>query len=719
MSVAITKTQALALKWESLYAPVSINLEGATLLVVSLTWSGGADTPSLSYGGQAMTMLPGTRNAVSGNPGIATFYLADPPAGANNLVATSGAGQTWDMLGFAFGISGATIGQVAMLDGAAFVASHTLALSGLTAGSTVLVTDWSWYAPAGAGPSVNAGWDFVASIIGSAATAAPDGHGYAHKKVATASSETYTRTTETDWVSKRITGIELRSAAAGIAAGTLQGTVALGGAALEVAPGPQELNAGTLVAAGALGQASLARPGGALVYPVILQPGKILRLRTRFTPSAAGNRSGGLSVVSNAAGSPTILPLYGTGASAGASIPWLKAAGGNIVTDEPTPQPFRLRTVNWYGMEVICVPLPLWDRAYKTVTIGGVTHPGILDQIKGLGFNGIRLPIAADIVMPGVRLVAGNALSPKNIDFWPPGTEVEGVWPQPAPIPSIEILDLIVAHCRALGLRIVLDMHCLAPNPDNAVGMGGRWFTTPTPTAPSQTNYGTVGGQRNERFWIDAWVFLADRYKNEPTVCGFDLANEPHNCTWDNDPFTGIAAAYERCAAEIQAVNPKALIICQGITGNVTFPGGQTWGTVWAGNLTGVKTRPLVIPHQDRLVYSNHEYATVGAGSGPDWLRAPGYPDLLPEVWDHIWGFIPRDGIAPLYMGEFGAVFGPGQTINNAWIAKITGYVAQRDISWAYWCFNEGGDAFPGVLAADRISVTEATMSVLTPMLSG
>ena len=455
---------------------------------------------------------------------------------------------------------------------------------------------------------------------------------------------------------------------------------------------------------------------------IIIPPLGSHSLKVRFKPTAAGVRSGSISFQSNTPESPHVISLRGTGrvVDENENEPtYLSAVGSELRLNKGAGDEIILKGFNWYGFEGQLMPNVLWVRAYRTVTdIGGETHLGVLDQMAAQGFNCVRLPLCQDVTWPGRRITTGNSISAnRNPDFLVDPT-LTGSATGSQVKPAIECLDLIIDHCERLGIRVILDMHCLAPNTDNALGTMGKWYTTETPDAPGATQ-GTTGEPRNEEQWIAAWEFLANRYKDRPIVCGFDLINEPYNCTWNDDPLTGLPAALERCAARVHAINPDVLIVCEGLAGNITYPNGEIWGSPWGGNFTGVRARPVSIVRQDKVVYSPHDYANYGAGAGPAWIHDPRFPEILHYAWDTAWGFIAKEGIAPLVVGEFGGNYNPGETVGPQWQEKINEYYTYLKISWIYWALpGNSGNQLQGILAENHIDLQSFTMAALQPLLT-
>lgn len=463
---------------------------------------------------------------------------------------------------------------------------------------------------------------------------------------------------------------------------------------------------------------------------------KVVKLR--FKPTAFGVREGNLTFTSNAEGSPHNVTLLGTGFTNNVDPPgpngpltYLTAKGATLYTESGAGEPYIMRSVNWYGFEQQFIPGGAWSRPFRTKVVGGVEVEGMLDEIKRLGFNSLRLLFSEDCTWP-------DSKPETRFGFWNTtyispimnGEFLNNPTPQnPQDVKtSLQIMDMMVNWCEDLGIRIVFDLHCLAPDDSNVLATNGKWYTTTTPDAPGATA-GVKREPRNEAQAIAAHVFLANRYKGRPVVCGFDLINEPHNCTWDRNPLTGIVGFYERAAEAIHAVNPDVLIVCEGVAGNVdhTPPGHENdpesqqglyqWGTIWSGDLYGARTMPVQVDVPGKLMYSPHEYGAYLDGFNEQpWFDpvkrvGPGYagklfPDNMPDVWRVQWGYLAEENIAPLYIGEFGSYFrvggdpvgrtGSDYTALNLskdrqWINKLAAYCSDFNINFAYWCWNPGG----------------------------
>ena len=106
----------------------------------------------------------------------------------------------------------------------------------------------------------------------------------------------------------------------------------------------------------------------------------------------------------------------------------------------------------------------------------------------------------------------------------------------------------------------------------------------------------------------------------------------------------------------------------------------------------------------NRLVYSPHDYpASV---FNQPWLAQPDYPSNLPAVWDAHWGYLMKEDIAPVMVGEFGTRL--DSTAGRAVAGRADQLHGQRRFSgahWLYWSWNPNSGDTGGLLLDDWISV--------------
>ena len=356
----------------------------------------------------------------------------------------------------------------------------------------------------------------------------------------------------------------------------------------------------------------------------------------------------------------TAMLLVGFGAASAANAQgagYWHTSGAQIY--DSNNQPVRIAGINWYGFETTdLVAHGLSVQDYKT----------ILQTIKNEGYNTVRIPFSNQMVeTPGTNL---------NITYWanfgPANTDLQG-------LNSLQVLDKIVTYAGTVGLKIILDNH--RSEAGNSAESNGLWYTSAYP----------------ESNWIADWQALATRYLGNPTVIGMDLRNEPHNAysggsCWDCGGANDWHLAAERGGNAVQAINPNLLLFVEGTD---AYNNDYYW---WGGNLEGVANSPvtLSVPHQ--LVYSAHDYGPNEYGQ--TWFNGSTTPASLDSVWTTHWAYISQQGIAPVWLGEFGTensdsdVLGTASGSQGQWFQSLTTFLQTNPaLNWTYWALN-GEDTY-------------------------
>lgn len=318
-------------------------------------------------------------------------------------------------------------------------------------------------------------------------------------------------------------------------------------------------------------------------------------------------------------------------------------------------QPVRIAGINWFGFETSNhVVHGLWSRDYKSM----------IDQMKSLGYNTIRIPFSDDIFKAGTVPNSIDFSSGKNADL-------QG-------LSSLGVLDRIVSYAYQDGLKVILDRH----RPDSG-GQSALWYTAAVP----------------ESTWIANLKALATRYKGQDTVVGIDLHNEPHDpaCWGCGDTATDWRLAAQRAGNAVLGINPDLLIFVEGVQ---TFNGVSGW---WGGNLMGVAQYPVQLSVANRVVYSAHDYATSVAQQS--WFSDPSFPANMPGIWDKYWGYIFKQNIAPVWVGEFGTTL--QSTVDQKWLAALVSYLRPTStygadsFHWTFWSWNPNSGDTGGILKDD------------------
>lgn len=191
-------------------------------------------------------------------------------------------------------------------------------------------------------------------------------------------------------------------------------------------------------------------------------------------------------------------------------------------------------------------------------------------------------------------------------------------------------IDDLVGWCRDLGIWVLLDLHG-AP--------GGQ---TGTNIDDSLGRPELFMDPRNADLTEQLWVALARRYRDEPTVLGYDLLNEPLPNEWQHRYADELVALYRRLTEAIRSVDDRHLLMYEG----------SHWATNWS-----IFTEVW----DPNSVLQFHKY-----WSPPDRPSIQRFIDVGREL-----------GL-PIYMGE-------GGENNTDWLATAFQMYEDLDIGWNFW----------------------------------
>lgn len=306
----------------------------------------------------------------------------------------------------------------------------------------------------------------------------------------------------------------------------------------------------------------------------------------------------------------------------------------------------RLKCASWSGaQEKWYVPSGLW--AQHRSTIAGMA--------RRAGLNCIRLVWSTEMAL---RSANGSIGVPTAALYANPDLQGKG---------PLQVLDAVIAAIAQQGLMVILDNHssdamwCCEITDGNGLWYTARW---------------------SEAHWLQGWAVMAQRYAKTAAVVGMGLRNEPRPTflnyqlrfpSWGSGgALTDLTVAYEKAAAVVLAAKPRSLIFAQGVL---------------AGrDLRGVRARPLVLRSAwplgqvvgNQLVYEVHEYPFLWGNF--NFSDHAAYAARL----DASWGFIFKEGRAPVWLGEFG-VQHTAAGISSPWWKAVTRYIRDNSLDWAYW----------------------------------
>lgn len=122
-------------------------------------------------------------------------------------------------------------------------------------------------------------------------------------------------------------------------------------------------------------------------------------------------------------------------------------------------------------------------------------------------------------------------------------------------------IDDVVAWCKEAGLYLILDMHdCPGGQTGDNIddGHGYPWLFESEPS---------------QQLFCDIWRRIADRYKNEAIILGYELANEPIAHYFENKEELNqqLEPLYKRAVKAIREVDPYHIILLGGARWNSDF----------------------------------------------------------------------------------------------------------------------------------------------------
>lgn len=134
---------------------------------------------------------------------------------------------------------------------------------------------------------------------------------------------------------------------------------------------------------------------------------------------------------------------------------------------------------------------------------------------------------------------------------------------------GFRMMDKTIEWCRKYGLHLVLDMHdCpggqTGDNIDN--GHGYPWL---------------FESEASQQLFCDIWKTIAQKYKDEPVILGYELMNEPIATMFSKELQTEMNAKlegiYKRATRAIREVDNNHIILLGGSQWNGNFEPFNDW----------------------------------------------------------------------------------------------------------------------------------------------
>ncbi|MFD7156184.1 glycoside hydrolase family 5 protein [Kribbella sp. NPDC059898] len=337
---------------------------------------------------------------------------------------------------------------------------------------------------------------------------------------------------------------------------------------------------------------------------------------------------------------------------------------------------FRLKSGNWHGAS------GTWNGS-GDANDDANHHAGENSHRMPLGLD--RAPIAeivagfAELGLNSVRLQFSNEMIH---DSTPIPAAAVAANPGLAGKTPLEVYDVVVQQLTDAGFAVILNNHTNTTRWCCGLDGNERW-----------------NASQSTETWENDWLFMVNRYKNNPRVVGADLYNEVRRDLLD-DPNWGLGDQHDWFAASqhlgdriLTEANPNLLIVVEGIN----------WTGIPADGLP--HDRPTLTPARylshtlvasDKLVYSAHFYDYTGprhsGATGTGETHDPRYRDLSPEeliseLNRQAFFVTGEEGhfTAPLWISEFGIGKDETGTLQRAWWEHFVDQLIRTDADFAYW----------------------------------
>lgn len=210
-------------------------------------------------------------------------------------------------------------------------------------------------------------------------------------------------------------------------------------------------------------------------------------------------------------------------------------------------------------------------------------------------------------------------------------------------------IDTVIGYARARDMKVILDMHNY-----NSYKLNGTSYQVGSAQVP-------ISAFRN------VWTQIANRYKTEPAIFGYDLMNEPQGtlANWQ--------AAAQEAVNGIRTHDTSHWVIVEG----VGWAGTQSWVSI-NGSLS-------VSDPTNKLMYSAHSYWDKNHdGVYGSYAAEGGYPEMGVDYAKPFVNWLNQNNYKG-FIGEYGV---PHNTDSAAWgvvLENFLAYCRDNGVSGTYW----------------------------------
>ena len=255
-----------------------------------------------------------------------------------------------------------------------------------------------------------------------------------------------------------------------------------------------------------------------------------------------------------------------------------------------------------------------------------------IDSLHAWGFNSVRLPLHYDLF----TLPADQEPEPGHETWLSEG---------------FELTDSLLAWCRDNHIYLILDLHAAPGGQGNDLNISDRDGSKPS----------LWQSEEDQEKTIALWRKLAERYKDNPWIGGYDILNEPNWGFADlvHDPNglkeqgnAPLKKLLQEITATIRSVDTHHMIIIE--------------GNGWGNNYNG-----MLPPWDKNMVLSFHKYW--------NYNRTQDIQHILDTREKYQ---------VPVWVGETGEN-------SNVWFTNMVQLLESHNIGWSMWPLKKMGTNNP------------------------
>ncbi|KAK9059306.1 hypothetical protein SSX86_021925 [Deinandra increscens subsp. villosa] len=317
------------------------------------------------------------------------------------------------------------------------------------------------------------------------------------------------------------------------------------------------------------------------------------------------------------------------------------------IIDELSGDRVKLACVNWPGHLHVMIPEGLHKKPMKSITS---------DIADVMGFNCVRLTWATYMYTRYSNLTVSESLDRWNLTAVKDGVAKNN--PEVLEMSIVEAQNAVVDEIGKRKLMVVLDNHISLPEWCCSDNDGNGFF-------------GDADFEPDE--WVRGLVAVARRFKDNLSVVAMSMRNELRG------PRQNVTTWYDymqQAATAIHHENPQILVIFSGLS----------YGT----NLRFLKSQPLTISLDNKLVFESHWYSF--GQPREDWIfKTNEYCANVTKSFMDNSGFLLQQvndqdrTRVPLFLSEFGLDQRGENEMENRYFVCLLATVAEIDIDWAVW----------------------------------